>query len=281
VLDFAKEYSGNDVGVGVVDFAGLRLFRGEYLEGLDSADVRSSPAEFAMPKEVADLFSDLNQWLLKVLLAPELADRLLAGPRGRYHNASQLARAANVSVMSASRFFRELERLGYLHESRGSLGLVRREELFRRWEASVMSRGAKEVPMRFALRREPKGELKRMLGSGRACLGLFAAADALGFGFVHGVPAHVCVQRFTHEAITAWKNVVPVEPGEPPDLILRQTATPQSMFRGLVRADGLPVSDILQVWLDVSSHLSRGQEQADLIRRRVLDAVIHGEPKSG
>jgi hypothetical protein len=278
VLDFAKQYSGNDVGVGVVDFAGLRLFRGEHLDGLDSEDVRSTAAEFAIPKEGTDLFSDLNQWLLKVLLAPELADNLLAAPRGRYHNASQLARAANVSVMSASRFVRQLERLGYLHESSGYLTLVRRDELFRRWEASVLSRGAKEIPMRFALRREPKGELKRMLGSGRACLGLFAAADALGFGFVHGVPPHVCVQRLTPQAIAAWKNVVPVEPGEPPDLILRQAATPQSLFRGVVRVDGLPVSDVLQVWLDVSSHPSRGREQADLIRQRVVDTVINVKP---
>jgi hypothetical protein len=30
------------------------------------------------------------------------------------------------------------------------------------------------------------------------------------------------------------------------------------------------------VWLDVSSHPSRGQEQAEMIRRRVLDPVIHG-----
>lgn len=281
VLDFAKQYSGGDVGVGVVDFAGLRIFRGAYLDGLDSAESRSSSADFVLPKEGPDLFSDLNQWLLKVLLAPELPDNLLAAPRGRYHNASQLARAANVSVMSASRLVRELERLGHLQGSSGYLGLVRREDLFKRWEASMMSRGAKELPMRFALRRESRSELKRMLSSGRACLGLFAAADALGLGFVHGVPPHVCVQRLTHEAVAAWKNLVPAEPGEPPDLILRQTTTPQSMFRGIVRAGGLPVSDVLQVWLDVYSHPSRGQEQAQLIRRRVLNSVIDAKPNGG
>jgi hypothetical protein len=32
----------------------------------------------------------------------------------------------------------------------------------------------------------------------------------------------------------------------------------------------VPSSDILQVWLDVSQHPSRGKEQADLIWRRVL-----------
>ena len=131
--------------------------------------------------------------------------------------------------------------------------------------------------MCFLLRADPRVELKRMVGSGRACLGLFAAAAALKLGFVPGVPPHVYVQRLGPANVTAWKNIVPSERGEPPDLILRQAFAPQSVFRGLVRTDGMPVCDVLQVWLDVSSHPSRGPEQADLIRRRVLDAVIRGK----
>ena len=77
------------------------------------------------------------------------------------------------------------------------------------------------------------------------------------------------------------ENIVPAEQGEQPDLILRQAPAPQSVFRGLVRADGLSVCDVLQVWLDVSSHPSRGKEQADLIRDRVLDPVIRGDYARG
>jgi hypothetical protein len=44
----------------------------------------------------------------------------------------------------------------------------------------------------------------------------------------------------------------------------------ESVFRAVVRKDGVPVSDILQVWLDVSQHPSRGKEQADLVWRRIL-----------
>jgi hypothetical protein len=32
--------------------------------------------------------------------------------------------------------------------------------------------------------------------------------------------------------------------------------------------------DVLQVWLDVAAHPSRGREQADMIRKRVLRHVI-------
>jgi hypothetical protein len=46
------------------------------------------------------------------------------------------------------------------------------------------------------------------------------------------------------------------------------------VFRGAVHAGGVAVSDVLQVWLDVSSHPSRGQEQANVIRKRVLERVI-------
>jgi hypothetical protein len=279
VLDFASKYAP-DAAAGVIDFSGLHLFRGPHLEGLDSKGDCLPPAAKSVRSEPADLFSDLNQWLLKVLLAPELPDNLLSAPQGRYRNASQLARAANVSVMSAFRLVQQLQRDGYLHESESYLNLVRREDLFKRWQAAS-ARRVKEIPMRFVLRGDPQVELKRMLRSGRACLGLFAAAEALHFGFVRGVPPYVYVQRLGPGGIAAWKNVVPAEAGEQPDVILRQAPAPQSVFRGLVRANEMPVSDILQVWLDVSSHPSRGQEQANLIRDRILNPVIRGEHERG
>lgn len=58
-------------------------------------------------------------------------------------------------------------------------------------------------------------------------------------------------------------------------MILRKAEVPQSVFRGVVRSDGMAASDVLQVWLDVGSHSARGREQADLIQQRVLDPVIN------
>jgi hypothetical protein len=43
----------------------------------------------------------------------------------------------------------------------------------------------------------------------------------------------------------------------------------------MVRVNGVAVSDVIQVWLDVASHPSRGPEQADVIRRRVLEPIIN------
>jgi len=272
VMAFAERYAP-DAAAGVIDFGGFALFRGPHLEEMN-APGRDLPV--SMRKSARDsgqFFSDLNQWMLKVLLAPELPDELLASPRGQYRNASQLARAANVSVMSAFRFVQQLEREGYLHESAPYLRLVRREDLFSRWQA-LSARSPREVPMRFLLPGDGQAQLHRMLGSGRACLALFAAADALRLRFVVGVPPYVYVQRIQPASLAAWKDLRPCAPGESPDFIVRQAPAPQSVFRGLVRPKSVPACDVLQAWVDVAAHPSRGREQADVIRKRVLRRVI-------
>ena len=128
--------------------------------------------------------------------------------------------------------------------------------------------------MRYLLKGDPRAQHRKMLGSGRACLALFAAAEALKLGFVEGVPPYVYVERFQPSNLAAWKSLRQCEPGERPDLILRQAPAPQSIFRGVVRPDGMASCDVLQIWVDVSSHPSRGREQADLIRKRVLNKII-------
>lgn len=274
VLNFAQDYAPQ-VAAGVIDYEGLRLFQGRQLEELNAEGPKKASAFKSRPLS-GHLFSDLNQWMLKILLAPELSDELLSAPREQYRNASQLAHAGKVSVMSAFRFVRQLQDEGFLSESGPYLNLVRRAELFRRWQASAL-RSVNEVPMRFLLKGDPRAQLLRMLKSGRACLALFAAAEALKLGFVEGVSPYVYVKRIRSADLTPFKSLRQCEVGEPPDLILRQAPAPESVFRGMVNANGMAACDVLQVWLDVSSHPSRGREQADLIRRKVLGKIIEGK----
>ena len=49
--------------------------------------------------------------------------------------------------------------------------------------------------MRFILPGNVNAQIHKMLRKSRACLALFAAADALKLGLVGGVPPCVCVQR--------------------------------------------------------------------------------------
>jgi len=272
VLRFADRYAP-DAAVGVIDFEGLRIFRGPHLEGLNAPppDVPSMPSRSA--RDSGDLFSDLNQWMLKVLIARDIPNELLSAPRGFFRNASQLAAASGVSVMSAFRLVQQLQREGHLNESAPYLDLVRRGDLFNRWQAAVV-RSVREVPMRFVFSGDIRMQLRKMVHGGRACLALFAAADALNLGFVQGVPPYVYVQRVQPAYLAAWKNLRPCAEREPPDVIVRQAPAPNSVFRGMIQPSGMAVSDVLQIWLDVSGHPSRGREQADLIRRRVLQRVI-------
>jgi hypothetical protein len=273
VLAFAAEHAPH-AAVGVIDLNGFRLFRGPRLETLNTPEANTRTRRRAVTSAHANLFSDLNQWMLKVLLAPELPESMLAAPRGKYRNATALARAADVSVMSASRLVRQLQHDGFLHESAPHLELVRREELFRRWQ-QASGRRTREAPFRFLLRGPADRELVKVLDETQGCLGLFAAADALGVGFVHGVPPHLYVRRLEPGASPS-KFLVHAEPSETPDVIVREAPFRNSIFRGAVQPATSRVTDIIQVWLDSASHPARGQEQADLIRGKVLAPLIKG-----
>lgn len=101
--------------------------------------------------------------------------------------------------------------------------------------------------MKYLLKGDARAQLRKVVGSGRACLALFAAADALKLGFVEGVPPYVYVERLQPSHLSAWKNLRQCGPGEHPDLILRQAPAPQSVFRGLVRPNGVAASHVLQI----------------------------------
>ena len=132
VKQFARRHAP-DIAVGVMDLEGLRSFDGHGLERFNSETPRArnaiSPANrVASPQ----LFSDLNQWMLKVLLAPRIPELYLSAPRGRYHGASQLAKAAAISVMSAFRFIEQFSKARFLEEEPEGLRVVRIEELMNR-----------------------------------------------------------------------------------------------------------------------------------------------------
>ncbi len=281
--EFMRERAPN-VAVGLLDLEGFRSFAGHGLEVLNSArrpgDGAASPK---LHQRAPQLFSDLNQWMLKVLLAPAIPESYLSAPRAHYQGASQLAEAADVSVMSAFRFVEQFSKEGFLEQSSGRLRVVRSNELMKRWQPASQQR-VLEVPMRWILNKGKdalpnalrsfisvevmpsggKGNRNRALSSPRprACLGLFAAAEALGLGFVQGVQPYLYLERMSQDIIESL------------GLYVRIPGNRESVFRGAAVKEDVPSSDILQVWLDASQHPSRGREQADLIWRRVLAPVF-------
>ena len=290
IVGFGMRNAPN-VAVGVVDAEGFSHFSGF---GLDSLNARaSSPksVEAVERREPVNPFSDLNQWMLKILLSEGIPESLLAAPRGPFANASQLAAAAGVSVMSAFRFARQLSEEGFLEQGR-ALRLVRIEDLLERWQAS--RRRAREIPLRWILREKNKsladalrsfkerqdvpnknrGKRQLPRGSSRFCLALYAAAEELGLKFVHGAQAHFYLERFDqgllHEIGLSVENA-----GHQADVFVRIPESPEAVFRAAVEHDGVPVADVLQIWLDASIHPARGKAQADIIRREILSGLYN------
>jgi hypothetical protein len=278
-----------DAAVGIFDREGFQFFTGAGLEKLNaSPSSRIRRRQLPLP-DFAPLFSDLNQWMLKVLLAPLVPEGLLQAPRREYRNASQLAEAAGVSVMSAFRFVRQLRQEGFLDKDAEVLRLVRRDELMRLWQAAHL-RVLPELPLRWSV---PVKERERQLSESlsyyadhpdknreaepRACLGLFAAAEQLGFGFVYEVPPSFYLENLDREAL-ARLGLSPEGAERSPDVYVRVPTFRESVFRASVLREGVPVADILQVWLDVFAHPARGAAQAEEIRGRALAAIFKERP---
>jgi hypothetical protein len=231
----------------------------------------------------ANRFSDLNQWLLKVLLAPLISQDLLAAPRGDFRNASELAEASQVSVMSAFRFVRQLGQDGFLDEESETLRLINREELMRRWQAAYL-RPIPEMPLRWidqaknehqisALFRAFDGEFSS--GSAApACLGLSAAAECLGFGSAKRVPSRFYYLGNLDRDVLRRMGFSPDDAEFRPNLFVRQLVFRRSVLKAAVTRDGILVSDIIQVWLDITSPLGRDQELADEIRQLALAQIF-------
>jgi hypothetical protein len=295
VKHFAREHAP-DIAVGVLDREGFRSFAGHGLERLNSEQSRGRNLHLSSRGPSSpQLFSDLNQWMLKVLLAPSIPESYLAAPRGYYQGASQLAHAAGVSVMSAFRFVELFAKEGLLEQEHGGLHLVRKKELMDRWLAANQ-RSVPEIAVRWILNRG-KNALREALRSyvsadrelpsksrksdergssargPRACLGLYAAAEVLGIGFVHGAQPYLYLERVEPSALNSLGlSANGVE--QHPDVYIRIPRNRESVFRGVVLKKGVPACDILQAWLDVAQHPSRGREQADLIWRRILAPAL-------
>jgi len=289
-LEFHRNYAP-DVAVGFFDDRGFRVFRAAGLESLNSPPPEIDKGRHAVPESQSySLFSDLGQWMLKVILAQHIEPRFLSAPRRKIRNASELALAAGVSQVSASRLVRQLEAEGFLDRYADQLELVRIEDLLEEWQAAER-RAFKEIPCRWVIPGHGRKQLESALqdysarqihqqpaknygerSSPRVCLGLFAAAEALGVGFVQGVPPVLYVERMQAELIQQLG--ISQERAIQADVYLRIPSHKESIFRAAVEHKGVLASDALQVWLDVSNHPSRGKEQADRIRDQVLSPLL-------
>ncbi|VVE47220.1 RpiR family transcriptional regulator [Pandoraea soli] len=245
-----------------VDFPGLKA---------DEPSVRVRRISHSAPPAL--VFSDLVQWMLKLLLAPDIKrDHLIGAPEKTYLTATELAREAGVSVMTATRLVNALKEEN-LVEFAPHLRIVQRRKLAERWKATYL-KPIIGVPMRFLVHGVPETQqLRKTLKQHEgATLGQFAAAHALGVGHVHGALTTLWVPNLG--TAENWRGIRRAFEGERPDLVLKQHPYPQSLLRGRVMRDGIWVSDVIQTWLDVSADPTRGAEQAAELEHGVLANIV-------
>jgi hypothetical protein len=293
IRDYAERFA-EDVAWGLLDSNGCFELHGPGLDAIHSEPAKNGEPEVPLSRPPPDLFSDLGQWMLKVFMADHIEPMYLGAPRGPIRNASHLASLASVSLPSASRLLNQLKGLHFIESAQQGPYLVRIADLMQGWRVSnseipheIGARwlippkdGAAQLSHALAARSHlspaiPEGlagdRKEAALGRRRprACLGLFAASEKLGFRFAHGAPLHLYLEDISGRVLEQF-GLSPAGVGERVDVFVRRPRNPEAVFRACVVRDGIPAADIIQCWLDISNHPARGREHAEQIWRRVL-----------
>jgi hypothetical protein len=291
---------------GMLDLHGRLVLRGLPDGEIAAHGERSRESHRARPHD-RDPFSDLGQWMAKVLIARRLPAELLAAPRVRVRRPRELARFAGVSEPTSARWVKLMRASGFLDEVRGELRLVRVREFFDRWQKKCSAQSRREIPARFILPsgktheqlefalakfahentvafdpEDPpryEGQLRWKLGP-RACFALFEASRALGYAFVDGAPVHLYLEDISDDSLRHF--ALERAPADQARVRVIQPRWPEALFRGIVmrrtRTGNLvPTADVVQTWLDVLDHPVRGRELAGELEREVLAKWIFQE----
>lgn len=300
-----------EVAWGMIDQSGRRVFR-----GIDGLDAHGKPRPRAARQRVErDPFSDLGQWMAKVLVAQRLSDRplwrFLGAPRVPLRRARRLALAARVSEPTAASWVKLLREQGFIDDSTGELRLVRVREFFERWQRAVSAKPRREESARFSLPQGPPDEqLLRALassfkwtagdpqvppdepilnhelkiewreGAPRACLSMFEAAGAHRVQFVTGVLPYMYIESTDDKTLQRFG--LELTDADSAQVRVVVPHWPESVFRGAVPYFArenlmVPACDIVQTWLDVADHPARGRAQAEEIERHVLDKWVFSD----
>jgi len=224
------------------------------------------------PPPSHDPFSDLGQWLSKVVLAQDLKEDLISAPRGLLRNQADLASAANVSLPTVSRWAKELRIMGFLGTSHRGFSIVRRRDFLKRWASSIHGRAYLDIWARPILGSPNRESLIRKLieAEPKAILLGAEACHQLGIGVVHGAPLQIALPSTTPQDLERV-GLQPTSSGEPGAVMVRVPKFPQSLRRGAVHRQQIPIADAIQCAVDAFLDPVRGKEQFEALLR-VLNA---------
>jgi len=217
------------------------------------------------------LFSDLNRWLLKILLLADVPEDLWGGPRQAVLSNPDLGRVAGVSPEMVRRFVTAFQDRDLLRQTSEGLRLVRRSALLELWRADETLTARPAVPVRRLI--AGSGSVLDMVGlpgfTDLAVVAGFEACRHLGLLHTFAPPqAEVYVNVPVSEALRRF-GLEKCSPSDA-DLWLLPTRRSRSIQGGRLIVEGVPVVDAFQAALDVLRHPARGREQSDYIINEVL-----------
>lgn len=217
----------------------------------------------------SSLFSDLNRWMLKLLVLRHAPESRWPGYRGRIPNPTHLGRIAGVSVETAHQFVRAFTAHDFLRIESGDLRIVRTREMFEAWLAEER----RASPVWTHARSIDGGpfDLERALASrpqGMIALGGFEACRR--HGLLHTTPgvSQVLSAEPLPTVVAAWDLGFCGQ--QEAQVMITEPRHRASVFRAVGLIDGLPVVDILQAALDVAPMPGRGLEQAEFVIEEIL-----------
>ncbi|HPB49726.1 MAG TPA: hypothetical protein PLY68_00850 [Myxococcota bacterium] len=217
------------------------------------------------------LFSDLNRWLLKILLLVDAPEDLWGGPRQTVLSNPELVRVAGVSPEMVRRFVTAFQDRDLLRQTPEGLRLVRRSTLLDLWRADEALTARQAVPVRRLI--AGTGSVPDLVSiPGFADLTVVAGFEACRhLGLLHTFAPHqteVYVNIPVSEAMRRF-GLEECSPSDA-DIWLIPTRRSRSILGGRLSVEGIPVVDAFQASLDVLRHPGRGREQSDYIIHEVL-----------
>ena len=236
-------------------------------------------------------FSDLDQWLIKVLLLSprDIAQQFWGGPKGYAENAFQLSKLAGASQMPANLWAQAMESSGYLKRiGRKNMIPLRIEALIEEWIGRYRFRDNRIYPFRSMFRVSNYdafiGELFEEIRLNSEELGEFGITAHLACK-LHEVKhssaksIHIYCRGDIHNIARILK-LVPSEEERKADLFLVEPKYPKSVFGGVLKKKELPVCDILQCYLDLYYLPDRGREQAAIVYENIISRIIRSRHES-
>ncbi len=226
------------------------------------------------------VFTDLNRWLLKILLLSESPPaNFPEGKRGKPRNPNELGELAGVSHETAYQFFRRMQRRRYLARTHRGFQFVAIDELLSDWLHEDGRSMADRVPVRGIICDKHHGPfpldavLEPALRSMDVAIGGFEACSRLGLLHTRYALPEVHVRERLERVLES----LAVEVCEPRDaeFNLIRSPYPESIFRGAQVLHRIPIVDSWQAALDVIGIPARGMEQAEFIAKRVASWGAH------